>query len=443
MSFVNRRFGFALGSAVFLVFSILYFLFNLKYLSRFFDWDSSVYALNIARDRWHSVFFNPHHLGFESSGYLYWKWIRVALDTTDIMFFLRVRILFFASVFLGIFGWIIYRMYGSILQSLFLTFAVGSSQAFWFYSHHNDTPLIHSCLVVILYLFLVYLAKTGGNFFKIFSFGIFHLLTLLFHQSNAILFPLTLLGLCLMPTWNGKQLDWGRKLRLSFYYNIFVGVLIVGIYFFVGFFILGRDLESIGEKNFSYWLFLYASQERWGMATGDKNYILYFYRGIGDAFLNFQGVNSRFRTDFSSPWTLKNSAYNLNLLFWISILGLGLLNFRRLLQKFSIEMLLMFFWLVPSILFYTWWEGYFFEFWVGVSIGFWIFCFFVLRSLEVGFLSNTMRSLGTVLLIIMGCFLFSYNFVYSTLPRSEKIQYGYLEGFKDKVERIANERIYK
>lgn len=422
---------------------VLLFFFNLRYLSRFFDWDSSVYALNIQRDRVHSVFFNPHHLGFESTGLLTWKWIQAFFPEADLMFTLRVRILAFSMVFLYFFIRWMDRLYGSFSQALLLAGCVSVTQAFWFYSHHNDTPLIHSCLVVLLYLYLVDLSRNGLNARKLAVLGLLQLGTLYFHQSNAILFPMVMVGVLLTPTWRNRPWAFSKRLYTAALLCLAVGITIVLSYIVVGFGILGRELGGPwGEKQFSYWLFLYAAQERWGMSTGEKNYVLYFYRGIGDAFLNFQGVNAKVRVDFLRDWDAKNTPYNLNLLFWISLLGLGILNMRGFVRKFSAESLLLFFWLIPSVLFYSWWEGYFFEFWVGVSTGFWILGFLVLKSWEWSVFPMASRALVNGILAMGVLVFFTVNFTFSTLPRSEKIQYGYLEGFKDRVEKIARERIY-
>lgn len=429
-------------NAVLVFLLLLLLLFNIRYLSRFFDWDSSVYALNTQRDRVHSVFFNPHHIGFESTGYLTWKLVKSVVKDADLMFTLRMRILVSSIVFLYFFVILLDRIYGSFFQALLLGTCVTFTQAFWFYSHHNDTPLIHSCLVVMLFLYLVYVSKNGLNAFRLFNIGLLQLLTLYFHQSNAILFPLAMSGILLTSKWKEKYFSIPKRLVLALAYSLVIGVLIVLSYLVVGFGILGRELGAVGEKNFSFWLFLYAAQEGWGMSPGEKNYFLYFYRGIGDAFLNFKGVHPRFRVDLTREWDIRNGPYNLNLLFWISLLGLGILNIRGFLKKFPKEAVLLIFWLVPSILFYSWWEGYFFEFWVGVSIGFWILGFLVMRSWESKYFPNTSRALMNGVLAFMGLFFFLVNFTYSTLPRSNGIQYGYLEGFKESVERIAKEKIY-
>jgi len=418
------------------------FLFNVRYLSRFFDWDSSVYALNIQRNRLYSVFFNPHHLGFESTGFLFWKIWQSLFHNFDLMFALRIRILLFSCAFIYSFIYIIYKFYGSILQAIALGACVFFSQGFWFYSNHNDTPMIHSCLVCLLFFSFVYIANTYANKKRLFSIGLLQLMTLYFHQSNAILFPMAIISILITEKWDEKEFPLAKRLYAAFIYCLLVGIFIVASYLFVGFIILERDLHSFGEKHFSYWMFLYAAQERWGMSGTEKNYFYYFYRGIGDSFLNFQGVNSKFRVDLFSPLSVKNAAYNGNLFFWLLILAMGILNLRTMIRKFPKEMIILSFWLIPSILFYSWWEGYFFEFWVGVTIGLWLLSFYVLRSLEIPIFSNTFRASATVLYSVIALFLFSFNFTYSTLPRSKGVQYGYLEGFKDKVERIAKEKIY-
>lgn len=415
------------------------FLFHLRYLSRAFDWDSCVYALNIQKDRVESAFFNPHHLGFESSGLLYWKMVRSIYPTTDIMFFLRLRILSFSLFFLGLFIWIYYRLYKDFVLAIVLALVIQVSQAYWFYSLHNDTPLIHSCLMALLFLLTIYFLRKGLSKKHLFVLWIIQLFSIYFHQSNVIHFGMVPMAIFLSP-----NRSFGIKMRTIFVYLTCLGFATILSYLFVGFVILKRGLGPIDEKHFSFWMFLYAAINRWGTSLGeDKNYVLYFYRGIGDAFLVFQNVIPKFRVnlfDFQNP---KHLPYNLNLLFWIFSLSLGILNFRTMWTKYKQEILILMFWLLPSIAFYTWWEGYFFEFWVGTTIGLWIFNSFILSS----FRSESLPRFSNAILHSTYTFLFFFyfltNFTFSTLPRSIGPKFGYTEGIQGPVEKLAEESIYK
>lgn len=408
-------------------------------MSRAFDWDSCVYALNIQKDRVESAFFNPHHLGFESSGLLYWKMVRSIYPTTDIMFFLRLRILSFSLFFLGLFIWIYYRLYKDFVLAIVLTLVIQVSQAYWFYSLHNDTPLIHSCLMALLFLLTIYFLRKGLSKKHLFVLWIIQLFSIYFHQSNVIHFGMVPMAIFLSP-----NRSFGIKMRTIFVYLTCLGLATILSYLFVGFIILKRGLGPIDEKHFSFWMFLYAAINRWGTSLGeDKNYVLYFYRGIGDAFLVFQNVIPKFRVnlfDFQNP---KHLPYNLNLLFWIFSLSLGILNFRTMWAKYKQEILILMFWLLPSIAFYTWWEGYFFEFWVGTTIGLWIFNSFILRS----FRSESLPRFSNAILHSTYTFLFLFyfltNFTFSTLPRSIGPKFGYTEGIQGPVEKLAEESIYK
>ncbi|TGL20918.1 hypothetical protein EHQ46_10535 [Leptospira yanagawae] len=415
------------------------FLFHLRYLSRAFDWDSCVYALNIQKDRVESAFFNPHHLGFESSGLLYWKMLRSIYPTTDIMFFLRLRILSFSLFFLGVFIWIYYLLYKDFILAVSLALVIQVSQAFWFYSLHNDTPLIHSCLMALLFLLTIYFLKKGLSAKHLSILWIIQLFSIYFHQSNVIHFGMVPMAILLSP-----NRSFGIKMRTIFVYLTCLGLATIISYLFVGFVILKRGLGPVDEKHFSFWMFLYAAINRWGTSLGeDKNYVLYFYRGIGDAFLVFQNVIPKFRVnlfDFQNP---KHLPYNINLLFWIFSLCIGFLNYRTMWAKYKQEILVLLFWLLPSIAFYTWWEGYFFEFWVGTTIGLWILNSYILSS----FRSESLPRFSNAILHSTYTFLFLFyfltNFTFSTLPRSIGPKFGYTEGIQGPVEKLAEESIYR
>lgn len=414
------------------------FFFNLRYLSRFFDWDSIVYALNIQKNRVESAFFNPHHLGFESSGLLYWKWVKVQFPDADIMFSLRLRILFSSLVFLFFFVWVFVKLYSDFWMGLLLALVIQFSQAFWFYSLHNDTPLIHSCLIALLYLSTVYFSKKKISALPLFGLWLLQLFTIYFHQSNIIHFGIVPMGILL-----SKDRILGQKLRIICIYLVSLGAIVIASYLFVGFVILKRKLGPPDETHFTFWMFLYAAINRWGTSVGEKNYVQFFYRGIGDAFLVFQSIIPSFRVNFQTPWTKANTPYNLNLILWISVIAIFLLNIRNVLSRFKNEVLILVFWLVPTILFYTWWEGYFFEFWVGGSIGLWIFSYYSLASLTLDSLPNFSASLRHLLFVLIVFCFFITNFTYSTLPRSTGPKFGYTEGIQGNVFSLAEEKIYK
>ncbi|WP_246051971.1 hypothetical protein [Leptospira idonii] len=407
-------------------------------MSRNFDWDSCVYALNIQKNKVEAAFYNPHHLGFESSGLLYWRLLQDVYPTTDIMFFLRLRILAFALFFLGAFTWLFYKLYHDFIAALLLAFLIQVSQAFWFYSLHNDTPLIHSCLMALLFLFTIFFMRKGLKGKHLIFLWVVQLFSIYFHQSNVIHFGMVPMAVLLT---DGRT--FGTKMRIIFLYLFTLGVATILSYLFVGFIILKRGLGNIDEKHFSFWMFLYAAIDRWGTSGGEKNYIHYFYRGIGDAFLVFQNVAPKFRVNFSDLWNRSHAPYNLHLLFWIFSLSLGFLNFRKMRKEFGKELFIMLFWLIPSIGFYTWWEGYFFEFWVGTTIALWILNFYILKSLSFPSLPKFSQSLIHSTYAVVGALYFITNFTFSTLPRSVGPKFGYIEGIQGPVLKLAEEKIYK
>ncbi|EMO28895.1 hypothetical protein LEP1GSC170_0356, partial [Leptospira interrogans serovar Bataviae str. HAI135] len=93
-------------------------------------------------------------------------------------------------------------------------------------------------------------------------------------------------------------------------------------YLYVGFILLNRNLSSPldSERNFANWLSLYATKDKWGNSPEAKNYVMNFYRGIGDTFLNFEGVKNGLRVRLHSWEQRESLPYNLNLIFWVFIL---------------------------------------------------------------------------------------------------------------------------
>ncbi|TGK03967.1 hypothetical protein EHO59_10610 [Leptospira semungkisensis] len=433
------------GTLFLICLSLALFLFDLRFLSRHYDWDSIVYTHNILTNKYWKVFFNPHHIGFESTGYLYlkfWYWLH---GTDSAMFGLRLRVLASALVFVFVLMLTYWRLYHDLIGAVLLGLSVHCTQGFWFYAQHNDTPLIHSCLTASLYLVCVWNCKKGWSPGKLYIAGFLQIWNIYFHQSDTIFLTFVPASLLLTDRWRGGTFTYSHKLRLIFVYlTAVIGILTLS-YLYVGFIILGRDLVSLptSEKNFANWLFLYASQEKWGAAPGEKNYIMNFYRGIGDAFLNFEGVKNGLRINPSLPTAPRNFPYNLNLAFWLGILALAATNALQLWKTYKQELVLLFFWLVPSLIFYTWWEGYFFEFWVSAVIGLMIFASLVLHSLRWEGLKFGIRALTHVALFTYLLLLFLVNFSYSTYPRSQRSNASFIEGIEDKYEAITPEKVYK
>ncbi|PJZ70915.1 hypothetical protein CH373_06760 [Leptospira perolatii] len=426
------------------VLSLVVLLFDLRFLSRHYDWDSIVYTHNINSDLFWKIFYNPHHIGFESTGYLYlkfWKWLN---GPHSIMFGMRLRILFAAILFFFALTSFYWRMYGDMVGAVLLGFAVHFTQGFWFYAQHHDTPLVHSCLTGALFLYCVWNARKGWGPTKLFFGFALQIWNVFFHQSDTIFLTMVPASILLSNSWKGSEFQTSLKLKLIFSYTFLIVFFLTLSYLFVGFILLERNLIAPpeSERNFANWLFLYATKEKWGLAAGNKNYVMNFYRGIGDAFLNFEGVKSGLRIKPQDFMNRNALPYNLNLAFWVSILALAFLNISRLWKKFRAELVLLALWLVPSLIFYTWWEGYFFEFWVSSVIGLLIFAALVIQSYKMQSIPHGTRALGHVALFAYVFLLFAVNFTFSTFPRSEKPTISFIEGIEDKYRSLVPEPVY-
>ena len=447
-----RRRSFVSGSAgataALLLALALLFLFNLRFLSRFFDWDSVIYALNIQRDMIWPVFLNPHHLGFESSGYLYIKIIEKLFGPQDLMFVLRLRILGSALLFLFAFVMIHRSLYGSSTTAFLLALAVAFSQGFWFYSHHNDTPLLPACFIALVFLLCAHQVRNGFTRKGLALVGLVQVMSVYFHQTNALFLPLVPAALLMSPTWRGRDWAPSARMRLIALYLAAVAAVLTASYLYVGVVILNRNVTAAADNDrlFGRWLLLYATRPRWGFAPVNKSYVIDFYRGIGDAFLNFRGTNAPLRVDFSRPFDAKNAPYNINAIFWLTVFGLALLNLRGLVRKYGREVVLLLLWIGPSVLFYSWWEGYFFEFWVGTSIALWLFSFYALDSLPTGPFARARKALMHTAYLLMIFVLFTVNFTFSTLPRSRRVLYSEIINeplYEQRVRALAREKVYR
>ncbi len=422
------------------------FLFYLRWLSRFFDWDSVVYALSVEEGDPYYLFLNPHHLGFESTGRLYLELVRMWIPRVDVMFALRLRILASAVLFLFAFTLIHYSTYRRATTTFLTALCIAFSQGFWYYSNHNDTPLLPACFIALTFLMAARQARLGVTLPGLILMGVLQLFSVFYHQTNALFLPMTAAAILMAPTYRGREFAVSRRMRVALIYVLIIAAILAAAYLYVAFFILNRSLVGGGKAQFSTWLIWYATLERWGFSPLKKSYVLDFYRGIGDAFLNFKGTDAPMRVNFSDDLDGPSLPYNINAAFWGVIILLALVNIRGLMKKYGREMAPLVLWIIPSIAFYGWWQGYFFEFWVGTSIALWIFSFYVLTALPTGSLAHTGAAAVNLVYVSMALLLLTVNLAFSALPRSRAVLFDLVVSdprLGPEARRLAREGVYK
>lgn len=124
----------------------------------------------------------------------------------------------FRTTFSFCFIYMYRKIYSDTLGAIVLGLAVHFSQGFWFYAQHNDTPLIHSCLIAALYLFCVYFTKKGHSPISLITLFTIQLFGVYFHQSDILFLPLVPISILFSQTWKGKNFELTQKLRYTLIY---------------------------------------------------------------------------------------------------------------------------------------------------------------------------------------------------------------------------------
>ena len=166
---------------------LFYLFFNFNYLSNWIDekGDAKTYDYYV-RLGIPKYLFNPHHIAFDWLGQKIYKKLTNNGYTGSSMLILQLRNLLISSIGLGIFFFLFYKISRKYLLSLFFVFLIGFSCAYWIYSQINDTPIIHSTLLALLFFAAIYFPEAKKKYLYSFFLGMLHAVTILFHQTDLL-----------------------------------------------------------------------------------------------------------------------------------------------------------------------------------------------------------------------------------------------------------------
>ncbi len=385
---------------------LFYFFFNLNYLTKWIDEKSDCITYDYyVRLGLPQYLFNPHHIGFDWLGERMLNFLKDNGYTGSSMIVLQLRNLIVSSIGLGILFFLLYKISKKLFLSLLLIGMIAFSLAFFLYSQINDTPIIHSILLVLLFMFTIYFPYAKRKYLFSILLGIFHAITIFFHQSDFIfifiIFFVYIFSEYLLnkfkPSYD-KNLPFIVNNPFQKYFNfsnfkffavyfITFTIIVSLAYYFVGIVLIGLTLDKTKATTFnkikdaSYffnWLVLYSKIDYWGKGFSDKNLLEKVMIGISTYFYQPQSFNEeKLQFNWSNFFSPSSILPNLIGLLFIIVISTPILFFKKLFNKYNFIFIANLIFLIIYTIFSCWWEPDYREFWVATMFSFWLLSFFV------------------------------------------------------------------
>jgi hypothetical protein len=428
-----------------------YLIFNLNYLTRFIDerLDSKTYRNYIyvfliseknnkvgIQEKFNVI--NPHHIAFDMTGLYFYKMLIKPdnYNPENLMIVLQLRNLIISSAFLALLFFILYKFSKKYILSFLMICLIGFSCGYWIYSQINDTPIIHSVLVALLFFASIYFPYAKNKYIYSIFLGLFHSINIFYHQSDLI-FTFVIIFImifhkkfklvnhdnnfiCYDSLNKNYNILFSNSNKLSIRYLLLyfftLSFVITIAYYYVGLIYIGltldlnkaQTLNKIKDSTYFFnWLVLYSKIEYWG--KGLENFtITKGLEGIRDYFyqnnMYIDGVP--IKMDFKHFFYINSIFPNIIIFFWISIFFIFIIFKRDIYIKYNYIIIANLLFIFIYVMFALWWEPDYREFWVAPMFSFWIFAFLILN-----FVIDRFKYLTHFHIILIYFFIFIFAFL--------------------------------
>lgn len=430
----RRQWTIGLSTALFL--SLMYLSLNFNYLSSFIDekGDCLTYDYYV-RLGIPQFLFNPHHIGFDWAGEKFYHALKGNGYTGSSMAALQMRNLIVSSFSLGVIFLLFYKISKKYLLSLLIVVTYSFTAAYWIYSQINDTPIIHSVMVFILFLLSLYFPQAKHKAGYAAFLGLFHALTIFFHQSDlimaAVIFFIMLFSSLFPLEETQKKKFEGKNIFYFLLYGVTLTSIVVIAYYYVGIILIGLTFDKSNAQSFNNikdstyffnWLILYAKIDYWGKGfENNSNLFPQVITGISTYFYQphaFKGHAIQY--NYHNFWDAVHLLPNLIGALFFSVFGGSLLFLKGMYQKYRYVLFAVFIYMVSYSMLTCWWEADYREFWVAPLFSFWfltlLFFQYIVDKAKI-FRPLAQLTLYTFLFLLAGS-LFYFNFTGFILPNA-------------------------
>jgi len=409
-----------------LLISLVYASLNFNYLSNWIDEKGDVLTYDYyVRLGVPQFLFNPHHIGFDWAGEQLYKTLLKNGYTGKSMIVLQIRNLLASSIGLGVIFFLFYSISKKYFLSLLVVISYCFTAAYWMYSQINDTPIIHSILVFVLFLSALYFPQAKRKMLFALFLGTLHAITIFFHQSDLIMMPVILFIMLFHNLFSNDREQKLFQLHLIIYiiaYLTIFSIIVITAYYYVGIILVGLtfDYEKATDFNmikkasyFFNWLILYSKIDYWGKGFEDMSLFQKIVHGISTYFYqpqSFKGtpLGHNFQNLFA-PYAILP---NLIGIIFVTVLGGSIVFFKHIFQKYRYAFIGCILYMVIYTAFTCWWEADYREFWVAPMFSFWflmLLFFSAILDSNKNFLP-LIKTFSYTTLFLLASLLFYFNF---------------------------------
>lgn len=434
---------------------LFYFFFNFNYISNWVDEKGDVKTYDYyVRLGIPQFLFNPHHIAFDWIGKEFYNILKNNGYTGSVMTILQLRNLLISSIGLSLFFFLFYKISKKFFLSLLIVLIIAFSCAYWIYSQINDTPIIHSVLLALLFFAVIYFPQAKNKLLYSAFIGSAHAVCIFFHQSNllfifVIIFILFFSDKFLIDFNNNENLYYTRikyynkknlnissshsnNLKKLSYFLIYFStffIIVTVVYYYVGIVLIGLTLNPNDAATFnkikdsSYffnWLILYAKIDYWGKGYQTNTFIMVL-KGISSYFYQPQSFNNKELTfDLMNFFSANSILPNLLVTFILFVFLITIIFVFVIYKKYKYVFIANIIFFISYVVFACWWEPDYREFWVAPMFSFWFLSFFVLNFIiDLLLKINPIPKIFLYSYLFLICFLlFYFNFTGFLYPNS-------------------------
>jgi hypothetical protein len=309
-------------------------------------------------------FFHPHHLLYSPTGWLFWQSWRVFGYEGNSELALKVL----NAITGAACGFALYRViYGLTQQAVAACIAAGVflfSYATWYFSAEVEVyvlALVWELLALAVMIELVTHPRPRTAPLLGIALG----MAALYHQTNGLLVPVTILAVAIAP------LGWQRKLLVLSVCGVLSALIVAAGYLGIGLGVNGyRSLDQLRE-----WMFFFVETGWWGHAIRDR------WTDLGS------GLGNTISTVDALP-------------YWVGIVVLTLLGVPAWRRWPRITVLALA-WLVLYSAFFTWWEADNIEFWIASLLPLWLLLGLSIAGIGPRWLHRLAQSVGIAGIVLL------------------------------------------
>lgn len=246
---------------------LLFYLFSLQQ-NFSSSHDAITYLVHITEGK---ELFHPHHLVFNASAWVWLKALSYLLPGIEEYYIIEAfNALWGSGIILVCYLFFNRRFKKDSRYSAMASPVIAFSYGVWCYSTNVEVyaPSIFFSLLILYIL-------SGENLEKksVFRISFLHIIAILFHQVNVLLYPVILLVLF-------SRLDKKDFLRRGLQYTLITGLLTLGIYIAAGVLFAGK----MNPSTLWTWMTYYATEQDYWHPPGVSS-LLYAATGFGHAFI--------------------------------------------------------------------------------------------------------------------------------------------------------------